>query len=253
MFSPRSWPFSICEAEARGSRMEPGTSSEARFSNDLFAIVREENFRDPMFDALRKATLSREGVKLWILQASLVVRQFTRFISAIHANCPHRDAQQLLAENLWEEHGRGSSSNDHYSLVRNLARSLGATDQEIDDAKPLPETAAYIDHCLRITRERSFVESTTAIAVGIERFMPVFFGALAENLCSNYGLTNDDVQYLRVHVSEDEAHARRAIGLIEAYADTSEVRDNARRELREMLRVKRRFAEAVFKHVRDAR
>jgi pyrroloquinoline quinone (PQQ) biosynthesis protein C len=233
--------------------MRPDATSEPRFSNDLFAIVREENFRDPMFDALRKATISREGMKLWILQAALVVRQFTRFISAIHANCPHREAQLLLAENLWEEHGRGSPASDHYSLVRKLARSLGATDLEIDDAKPLPETAAYIDHCLKITRQLPFVESMTAIAVGIEVFMPVFFGVLAETLRSNYGLTNEDVEYLRVHVSEDEAHARRAIELIETYADTGEVRENARRELREMLRVKRRFAEAVFNHCRDAR
>lgn len=227
--------------------MEPATTARPRFSDDLFAIIGEEKFRDPMFDALRSGTVSREGVKLWILQAALVVREFTRFISAIHSNCPHRDAQQLLAENLWEEHGKGVGSRDHYSLVRKLARSLGAADREIDDTKPLPETAGYIDHCLKITRELPFVESMTAIAVGIEVFMPVFFGVLAETLCSNYGLTKDDVEYLRVHVSEDEAHSGRAIELIEAYAGTDEIREAARRELREMLRVKRRFAEAVFK------
>jgi pyrroloquinoline quinone (PQQ) biosynthesis protein C len=151
------------------------------------------------------------------------------------------------------KHGRGSPGHDHYSLIRRLARSLGATDQEIDDAKPLPETTDYIDHCLKITRELPYVESMTAIAVGIEVFMPAFFGVLAEKLCSTYGLTNDDVEYLRVHVSEDEAHSRRAIELIEAYADSDETKEkNARRELREMLCVKGRFAEAVFKHCQDA-
>jgi pyrroloquinoline-quinone synthase len=232
--------------------MDPANKTRARFVDELFSILHEHSYRDPMFDSVRTGSMSRAGLKLWTLQAALVVRQFTRFISAIHANCPHRDAQQLLAENLWEEHGRGLSSHDHYSLVRKLARSLGATDREIDDAKPLPETAGYIDHCMRITRELPFVESMTAIAVGIEVFMPAFFGALAEKLCSNYALTSDDVEYLSVHVSEDEAHSRRAIELIETYADTGEVRENARRELREMLCVKQRFAEAVFKHCRDA-
>jgi pyrroloquinoline-quinone synthase len=232
--------------------MDPGTTAGPRFSDELFAIVGEESFRDPMFDALRKKTISRQGVKLWILQAALVVRHFTRFISAIHSNCPHRDAQQLLAENLWEEHGQGAVSRDHYSLVRRLARSLGATDREIDGTRPLPETADYIAHCLKITRDLSFVESMTAIAVGIEVFMPAFFGVLAGSLRSNYGLTEHDVEYLNVHVTEDEVHSRRAIELIETYADNDAIRESARRALREMLRVKRRFAEAIFRRCSDA-
>jgi pyrroloquinoline quinone (PQQ) biosynthesis protein C len=129
-----------------------------------------------------------------------------------------------------------------------LARSLGATDQDIDGSQPLKETAEYIAHCLDVTRERSFVESMTAIAVGVESFMPDFFGALAESLCLKYGLTRDDVDYLMVHVTEDETHARRAFALIDSYAVTSEVREKARGALREMLVVKKRFALAVFKH-----
>lgn len=233
--------------------MESATSTNARFVDELFSILREQSYRDPMFDAVRTGSMSRAGLRLWTLQAALVVRQFTRFISAIHANCPHRNAQQLLAENLWEEHGRGSPAHDHYTLIRKLARSLGASDRDLDNANPLPETTGYIEHCLRITRELPFVESMAAIAIGIEVFMPAFFGVLAEKLCSNYGLTNDEVEYLRVHVGEDETHSRRAIELIEAYADTDEVKENAKRELREMLRVKRRFAEAVFEHSSEAR
>jgi pyrroloquinoline quinone (PQQ) biosynthesis protein C len=85
--------------------MEPSTTTSARFVDELFSIVREHSYRDPMFDAVRTGSMSRAGLRLWTLQAALVVRQFTRFISAIHANCPHRDAQQLLAENLWENMG----------------------------------------------------------------------------------------------------------------------------------------------------
>jgi pyrroloquinoline-quinone synthase len=232
--------------------MEPINTAEPKFIDQLFVILREQRFRDPFFDAVRKGTISREAVKLWIFQASLVVRQFTRFISAIHANCPHRDAQQLLAENLWEEHGRGVHSRDHYSLIRKMARSLGATDRDLDDARPLKETDEYIAHCLKVTRELSFVESMTAIAVGIEIFMPAFFGPLAENLCSKYGLTRDDADYLMVHVVEDEAHSRRALELLESYADTREVQEKAKRALREMLLVKQRFALAVYNHAAGA-
>ena len=225
---------------------------EPTFVGELLAVLSEEPFRDPMFDALREGRMSRAGIRLWSAQAMLVVREFTRFISAIHANCPHADAQLLLAENLWEEHGKGRAGRDHYSLVRKLANSLGATDEELDRAEPLAETADYISYCFKITREGSFIEAMAAIGVGIEYFSPRFFGALAEMLRSQFGLAREDVEYLLVHVGEDEEHARRSLELIEKYADTSDVKESARQALRDMLVVKHRFARAVYAHCANA-
>jgi pyrroloquinoline quinone (PQQ) biosynthesis protein C len=219
-----------------------------RFQDELFAILREHSFRDPMFDAVKSGAMSRLGIRLWTLQASLVVRVFTSFVSAIHSNCPHRGAQQLLAENLWEEHGEGRPDRDHYALIRKLARSLGATDSELDSVEALPETAEYIEHCYDVTRNKTFVEAMTALGLGVERSMPAFFGALAASLCSQYELSPDDVEYLSVHVSQDEAHSRRALELIETYAGSDDVREKAGSALRDMLLVKRRFAEAVYRH-----
>lgn len=228
------------------------TIKPVRFQDELFAILREHSFRDPMYDAVRSGSMSRPGIRLWTLQASLVVRVFTCFVSAIHSNCPNRDAQQLLAENLWEEHGEGRPERDHYALIRKLSRSLGATDAEFDNVTPLPETAQYIDHCFNVTRNTTFVESLTALGLGVESSMPAFFGALAASLRSHYGLSSDDVEYLSIHVTEDETHSRRALELIEAYADTDEIREKATKTLRDMLLVKRRFAEAVYRHCSEA-
>jgi len=224
------------------------TTAQKQFADELFSILREEPFRDPLLDAVRSGRMSRAGLKLWAAQAMLVVRQFTRFISAIHSNCPHPFAQLLLAENLWEEHGQGVTGRDHLSLVRKMAKSLGATDEELDRTTALPETAAYIDYCFRIAREGSFIEGMTAIGIGVEHFMPRFFGALAKVLCAQYELARDDVEYLLVHVSEDAGHARRSLDVIEAYADTDESREKAKQALRDMLAVKRKFAEAVYAH-----
>jgi pyrroloquinoline-quinone synthase len=222
--------------------------TETRFTDELLTILREAQFRDPFFEAVRAGQMSRAGVKQWVLQASLVVREFTRFISAIHANCPHRDAQQLMAENLWEEHGRGHAERDHYFLIRKLAKSLGATDNEIDNATPLAEAAAYIDQCFKATRDGSFIDGMATIGIGIEYSIPAFFGALAEMFCAQYGLAQKDVAYLLVHVGEDEDHARRALELIEKYADMDDVQQRAKQALRDLLAVKHRFAEALYAH-----
>jgi pyrroloquinoline-quinone synthase len=228
---------------------EASKISRKEFVDELLRILREEPFRDPAFDAIRSGRMSREGVKRWTLQAMFVVREFTRFISAIHSNCPDRDAQSLLAENLWEEHGRGAVSRDHFSLVKRMARSLGATDEEIAGAAPLPEATEYINFCFEITRNGSFVEGMAAIGIGIEYFMPVFFGALADALRNHYKLSSDDVAYLLVHVAEDEDHARRSMELIEQYANTEEVKEKTRQAMRRMLAIKRRFAEALYAHM----
>jgi pyrroloquinoline-quinone synthase len=233
-----------------GERMtrEAETTAGRSFVDELLSTARREAFRDPTLDAILSGQMSRDGVRLWALQAMLVVRQFTRFISAIHSNCPHRDAQQLLAENLWEEHGRGDGERDHLSLIVRLAKSLGATDDEIASATPLAETEGYINLCFKVSREGSFVEAMAAIGIGIESFMPAFFGAMARGLEARYGLSKTDVEYLLVHVGEDELHARRAAELIERFADTDGERERGRRALGEMLAQKRRFAEALFAH-----
>jgi len=222
--------------------------AQKQFIEDLFAIMREEAFRDPFFDAAQSGEMSRAGVRAWVLQAATVVRQFPRFISAIHANCPHREAQQLLAENLWEEHGKGIEERDHYYLIKKMARSLGATDEEVELATPFAETGEYIAHCMRVTRDEDFIVAMVAIGMGIEYYMPVFFGTLAESLCSRYGLARPDVEYLLVHVTEDEDHARRSIEIVEKYAASREVKERACEALREMIRVKRRFAETLYAH-----
>jgi pyrroloquinoline quinone (PQQ) biosynthesis protein C len=248
---PRNWlwctdfgDFSL-EIFKNMTRQIPG-AMEKPFMDELLAVLHEEGFHDPFLNAVRSGRMSRAGAKAWTLQAALVVREFTRFISAIHANCPYRDGQQLLAENLWEEHGGGFAEGDHYALIRRMARSLGASDEEIDATVPLAATTDYINFCLQISRDRSFIESMTAIGVGLERYMPVFFGALGEAFQTQYGLKRKDVNYLLVHVGADEDHARRAIEIIETYARSAEIRELAKQALRDMLRIKHRFAEALY-------
>jgi pyrroloquinoline quinone (PQQ) biosynthesis protein C len=221
-------------------------TTEDAFAKELMAVISEQPYRDPLLDSIRSGRMSRGGMKLWVGQAMMIVREFTRFISAIHANCPHADAQLLLAENLWEEHGRGVAGRDHFSLIKRLAQSLGATDAELDRTVPLPETAAYIEYCFKVTRDDSFIEGMAAIGIGIEYFSPRFFAALADALIEHYGISRKDAEYLLVHVGEDEDHARRSLEVITAYADTEEKREKAKQALRDMLRVKHRFAEAVY-------
>jgi pyrroloquinoline quinone (PQQ) biosynthesis protein C len=232
------------------------TRQQARRDSELiehlFEIIREESYRDPLFDAVQAGTLPREGLKIWILQVAAVVRQFTRFVSGIHANCPFRDAQALLAESLWEEHGRGNTESDHLSLALRLARGLGATEEEIESAEIFPETREYIEHCLAVTHDGSFIAGITTIGLGIERSIPVFYGGLANAMQRHYGLTARDVAFLTVHVHEDANHASRSLAVIEKYGSDTDSQQQAVDALREILRVKRRFSETLYQRIAPA-
>lgn len=225
---------------------QPALVTDTDFIAELTATIKMHSFRDPLVEGLLLGELSREGVKLWFMQAAFVVRDFTRIISAIHSNCPYEDGRLLMAENLWEEHGEGLPEREHYTLVKRLIKALGAADEEMESARPLPETTAYVEHCFTVARERSFLEAITSIGFGIEYFMPKFFGIAARSLRENYGLTEYDVEYLTVHIEEDADHANRAIALIRKYSVREADRELAIRSLIETLRVKRRFSESVF-------
>jgi pyrroloquinoline-quinone synthase len=223
-------------------------SAPTSFTDELLAILRNQSYRDPLLSGVRSGQITREGMKRWAIQALFYVKDFTRFLSAIHSNCPHQDARLLLAENIWEEHGCGIAGQDHYTLLKRLAKSLGATDHEVDNAEPLPETVQYIEFSRRVTRESNFIESMTAIGIGIEIFMPKFFGELADAIKTRFSLSDEDVAYLQVHVAADDDHAQRAIEIINRYADSEQIRETAKQALRESLTVKNQFASAVYSH-----
>lgn len=45
---------------------------------------------------------------------------------------------------------------------------------------------------------------------------------------------------------EDEDHSRRALEIIERYADSDQIREKVKLALREIMAIKRRFAEALW-------
>lgn len=223
-------------------------SSQEEFADELLGIVRNQTYRDPLIEAIRSGEIDRDGMKRWAMQALMFVREFIEMLGDIHSKCPFEDARELLAENIKEEKGFGIEGQDHYSLLKMLTLRLGATEKEISETQPLAETFDYIEYCRRITRERSFVESMTAIGIGIEFFMPKFFGGLAEALKTSFNLTDRDVEYLLVHVTADDDHARRSLALINRYADSPQKREGAIETLTGMLAVKHQFASALYSH-----
>jgi pyrroloquinoline quinone (PQQ) biosynthesis protein C len=229
---------------------KPGPGSTGVPFEETLAELLEQDARtgrDPFLDGVREGRVSRAGLRAWVQQYYLVVREFTRLLAAIYANCPEREVRAVLAENLYEEHGRFVPEKDHPALMRKLGRRLGLTDEAMERAPALPETARYLAVLAELTRDGSYLEGLAGVALGVEYLMPRYFARLEPLLRARYDLSTDDTEFLRVHITEDAEHGRRALTTIVERAREAETQARVMTAIRRAHDARREYREAIFR------
>jgi pyrroloquinoline quinone (PQQ) biosynthesis protein C len=117
-------------------------------SDQLVEIAIEERLkrRDRWHIAWETNSLTREDWKAWVKQFGFFARTFPRWLANVMSNCPILEVRQQLITNMFDEEVRDSLVGDyHYNFLRRMGRSLGLTDEEIDNAKAFPTTVAAIN------------------------------------------------------------------------------------------------------------
>jgi pyrroloquinoline-quinone synthase len=218
------------------------------FARELLAVVEQElrSGRDPLLAHLRKGPLPSAALGRWAAQYYLFVREFARFLSAVHSRCPDFEARALIAENIYEEHGRFAEGRDHPALMRRFGRAIGLTDDAMEAASPLPETAAYIDTLFRLTQAGSYLEGLAAVGLGVEAVVPRYFALLEPLLRERYGLTVEDTEFFRVHLTDDVEHAERALAIIATHACARQAQAAVTEAVRATQAARARFRDAVY-------
>jgi pyrroloquinoline-quinone synthase len=178
---------------------------------------------DPFWMQLFDGTLPPDGVRHWAKQLYFVTQEFGRFTSAIHANCPVFEVRHTLAETIYEEHGRMLERKDHPELFRKFCRALGIDDEELAEARPLPETDAMLDWLHDLCRHRHFVEALAGFGVAVEgqanKGIPIFVHVFRTKL----GMSDDAIEFWTTHAEDDIEHGRRSLEIVLKYADTPEL------------------------------
>ncbi len=209
---------------------------------------------NPVFSQIARGEFSRRDLAFFTQQFLLRQRHFTRWLACIYARTPNEahDARQLIAENLYEEHGDLRPGRDHTSLLKQFGRALGLKDQEMEEALPLPETQAFIDRIYHICRS-SFIEGMAAIGIGheghalVQRPEAAGVGRFAQALREHYGLSEDDVEFWSLHARADVDHCRRALEMVKKYAVTAELQEKAKRAVEQTLRQWRFFFDGILR------
>jgi pyrroloquinoline-quinone synthase len=219
-----------------------------QFTRDLLAVVEQDvrSGRDPLLGRLRKGPLAPASLRAWAAQYYLVVREFARFLSAIHSRCPDFEARALIAENIYEEHGRFVAGRDHPALMRRFGRAIGLTDDAMEGCAPLPETAAYVDTLFRLTQAGSYLEGLAAVGLGVEAVVPRYFALLEPLLRERHGLTTEDTEFFRVHLTDDVEHAGRALAIIAGHAVARQAEPAVLAAVRTTQAARGRFRDAVY-------
>lgn len=204
--------------------------------DELWDIAGSADFSQLTFvGKLVSGELPIERLRSWAPQFCLAVDTFKRLIAQVYANCEPADARELLALNLFEEHGDMDPARDHTRLAADFMRAIGATDDEIAGAEPMPELAEWRDRCLRVCREEPFVAGLAGITFAIEGSSPATMRMLGTAFAERYGVPRPALEYFFMHVEADTEHTARGVELVRKYADTPELRERCKAAVGEII------------------
>lgn len=134
-------------------------------------IVKDHQvLRHPLLEAARRHELTKAQLKIFAIQESFVSLSFPAMLAETIAHVPYalEQVRYPLIVNMFEEVGERDLSQSHPSLLRSLAKGLGASDEEVVNSKPLPKTEAYLGMLFEICRGESYLRSLGAIGYGNE-------------------------------------------------------------------------------------
>ena len=92
--------------------------------------------------AWSRGELSREDLAYYAGQYYQQEGRFSRFVSAVHSNCPELAARQALIENLRDE---DCGTENHPELWLRFAESVGAAREMVKTADVSPKTRACVE------------------------------------------------------------------------------------------------------------
>ena len=207
---------------------------------------------DPFWLELFSGSLPMDGYRHWAKQMYFITEEFGRFTSAIHANCNVFEVRHVLAETIWEEHGRLQEKKDHPELFRKFTRAIGVTDEELAAARPLPETEALLDWLADLTLHRNFVESLAGFGVGVEgqatKGIPLFISVFRDKM----NLEEDAIEFWTTHAEDDIEHGRRSLEIVLKYANTPGLQKGVLDCVRKSMEKLMLFHHGIGRHWRPA-
>lgn len=217
------------------------------------AIRQRHSAVHPWSEAWVSGKLDRALLGEWVKQHFHYVSLFSQWLGTVYGNCPHRDVQEFLLENIAEEEGMvgngGFAPVRHSDLLLDFAEACGKPRQEIleaqDKGELLPETLGLQSWCYRQT-QRPFVEALAGLIVGLESQVPAIYAKTTPPLLEKYGFTEDEVTFFTLHIVADAEHGERGFAIVERYAESPEQQSACVRLVKEATMMRRLYLDGLY-------
>ncbi|MEO6503182.1 MAG: iron-containing redox enzyme family protein [Jatrophihabitantaceae bacterium] len=213
----------------------------------------------PFYERLISNKIPREGIQEWVKQWYIDSRMFPSVIGQIAANAGYfYDARQVMGANFAEELGEFQPEREHPVTVRQLARALGVTDEELEFAEPYPETLLYVEYRQHLVRDSHWLEGLAAGSFAIELTIPNRFRQIAAALSRQFDLDDHALEVFRIHAGDerleldyggDDKHAGESQELIRKYATTAEMQQRVRMAVWRSVQARRVYQWGLFREI----
>lgn len=202
--------------------------TKENFIEEVNSTINKKSLLDhPFYKKWNEGKLTQEELKEYAKQYYHFVKHFPRFVSCVHSNCDDVKTRQILLENLADEEGYKTGIADHPRLWMNFAESLGLTEAEVRDAKPIREVEDLVDGMYELTRSPEFSLGLAAL-YAYESQVPEISKTKIAGLKNFYGIDSEKaLEFFAVHQEADIYHSR----------DEMEIMNNTNKSLEDQKRL----------------
>lgn len=179
---------------------------QMNFSAELKSSLADIHMLEhPFYQAWSRGELTLDVLRDYAAQYFHHVRLFPRFISTVHAQCDDVASRRVLLENLNEEEGMTPGHDDHPELWMQFAEGLGASRQDVANARLNAETAKLIE-TFQAAAARSYAAGLGAL-YAYEHQIPEIADVKIDGLKKFYDVSDEPtLKFFTVHAEADIEH-----------------------------------------------
>jgi pyrroloquinoline-quinone synthase len=166
----------------------------------------------PFLERCRTGEIQRSELDRFLVQHGKYSRHFTQYLCALISQFDSGSDVTRLAANLAEE--LGFDEGDRVPHSRIYSEMLDSFGLDLERARTLPQTQAFIDTMFTLCRRPGGLEGLAALCFGAEAVVPSLYTRLIEGF-ESVGVKRDALEFFSLHVECDDGHAETMFEILE--------------------------------------
>lgn len=242
---PSSRAANILHQDFRQSRRNEATPEQGLLQ--LHKAQQEHSFwNNRFFKACLAGHLTKEDCKFVFGQYYLYSKNFTRYLSALMANCDNDLHRSRISENLWEEGGGIAPEKRHAQIFRNFLKD--GLDIDVNNIDYLDSTRFFVREYLDFCMNSHPGASSAFLSLGTEGIVAKMYGIIVEGLLKA-GVAEEHLTFFRIHMECDDEHADTLEKIMMSYTDAADWYNVCHRSMTFALDIRERFFNKLYDHL----